>query len=87
MGAVMEVFHMYVVFITHRGDMSMAFYVVRICAGPMIAFTGLGMAVSSTALKICAKEWRNPFRRDTGRGTSCCEAPPDRKSPAPAHRI
>ena len=63
MGAVMEVFHMYVVFITHRGDMSMAFYVVRICAGPMIAFTGLGMAASSTALKICAKEWRNPFRR------------------------
>lgn len=26
MGAVMEVFHMYVVFITHRGDMKMAFY-------------------------------------------------------------
>ena len=36
MGAVMEVFHMYVVFITHRDDMSMAFYVVRMCAPPMI---------------------------------------------------
>ncbi len=63
MGAVTEVFHMYVVFITHRGDMSMAFYVVRTCAPPMIAFTGLGMAASSTALRIYAGEWKNPFRR------------------------
>ena len=63
MGAVMEVFHMYVVFITHRGDMSMAFYVVRTCAPPMIAFTGLGMAASSTALRIYAGEWKNPFRK------------------------
>ena len=63
MGAVMEVFHMYVVFITHRNDMSMAFYVVRTCAPPMIVFTGLGLAASSTALRICAGEWRNPFRR------------------------
>lgn len=63
MGAVMEVFHMYVVFITHRDDMSMAFYVVRTCAPPMIAFTGLGMAASSTALRIWAGEWKNPFRR------------------------
>ena len=63
MGAVMEVFHMYVVFITHREDMSMALYVVKICAPPMIVFTGLGMAASSTALKIGAGEWRNPLRR------------------------
>ena len=63
MGAVMEVFHMYVVFITHRSDMNMAFYVVMTCAPPMITFTGLGMAASSTVLKICAGEWRNPFRR------------------------
>ena len=63
MGAVMEVFHMYVVFITHRDDMSMAFYVVKTCSPPMIAFTGLGMAVSSTALRICAGEWKNPFRK------------------------
>ena len=63
MGAVMEVFHMYVVFITHRNDMAMAFYVVKTCAPPMIAFTGLGMAASSTALRIYAGEWKNPFRR------------------------
>ena len=63
MGAVVEVFHMYVVFITHRNDMSMAFYVVRTCSPAMIAFTGLGMAASSTLLQILAGEWRNPFRR------------------------
>ena len=63
MGAVMEVFHMYVVFITHRNDMSMAFYVVRTCAPPMIAFTGMGMAASSIVLQVRAGEWKNPFRR------------------------
>ena len=63
MGAVMEVFHMYVVFITHRSDMSMAFHVVRTCAPPMIIFTGLGMAISSIALKVLSGEWQNPFRK------------------------
>ena len=63
MGAVMEVFHMYVVFITHRNDMSMAFYVVKTCSPPMIIFTGLGMVASAVALKISAGEWKNPFRK------------------------
>ncbi len=63
MGAVMEVFHMYVVFITHRDDMSMAFYVVKTCSPPMIIFTGLGMVATALALKISAGEWRNPFRK------------------------
>ena len=49
-GAVMEVFHMYVVFITHRNDMKMAFYVVDTCSIPMIIFTGIGLAVSSVVL-------------------------------------
>ena len=62
MGAVMEVFHMYVVFITHRNDMNMAFYVVKTCAPPMIIFTGLGLALSSVSLKIYSKEWQNPLR-------------------------
>ena len=62
LGAVMEVFHMYVVLITHRDDMEMALYVVKICAGPMIIFTGLGMAAASTALRILTKEWQNPLR-------------------------
>ncbi len=63
MGAVMEVFHMYVVFVTHRENMDMALYVVKICSGPMIIFTGLGLAVSSTLLKALSGENVNPFRR------------------------
>lgn len=52
MGAVTEVFHMYVVFITHRNDMKMAFHVVRSCAIPMITFSGIAMVVSSILLYI-----------------------------------
>ena len=63
MGAVMEVFHMYVVFITHRNDMNMAFYVVKTCSPPMIIFTGLGMVATSIVLKVYADEWKNPFRK------------------------
>jgi len=62
----MEVFHMYVVFITHRDDMAMAFYVVKTCAPPMIIFTGAGIAASSIALRVQAGEWKNPFRRMQG---------------------
>lgn len=65
MGAVMEVFHMYVVLITHRDNMEMAYQVVRICSAPMIIFTGLGLAISSAALQILAGEWKNPFRKVT----------------------
>ena len=63
MGAVMEVFHMYVVLITHRDNMEMAYHVVRVCSGPMIVFTGLGLAVSSVALQVLAGEWKNPFKK------------------------
>ena len=63
MGAVMEVFHMYVVFITHRDDLRMAFYVVKVCAPPMIIFTGIGLALCSNVLKVYAGEWKNPFKR------------------------
>ena len=63
MGAVMEVFHMYVVFITHRDDMSMAFYMVKTCSPAMIAFAGIGLAASSVVLQIFAGEWENPFHR------------------------
>jgi len=62
LGAVMEVFHMYVVLITHREDMTMAIYVVKVCSGPMIVFTGIGMAINSVALQILTREWRNPLR-------------------------
>lgn len=46
-GAVMEVFHMYMVFFTHQDDMYMAFYVVRNCAIPMIIFSAIGLALFS----------------------------------------
>ena len=62
LGAVMEVFHMYVVLITHREDMAMAIYVVSVCAVPMILFTGIGMAGGSAVLQMLAGEWKNPFR-------------------------
>ena len=63
MGAVMEVFHMYVVLVTHRNDMNMAYYVVRICAIPMIIFCGLGLAACAVVLLISDGEWRNPFKK------------------------
>ena len=63
MGAVMEVFHMYVVLITHRDNMEMAHHVVQICSGPMIVFTGLGLALSSIALQVLSGEWKNPFKK------------------------
>ncbi len=63
MGAVMEVFHMYVILITHQDDMNMAFFVVYTCSGPMITFNAVGLAASSVVLKICSGEWKNPFKR------------------------
>ena len=59
-GSTMEVFHMYVVFITHRADMDMAYYVVKTCAPPMIIFTGIGLAIISILIRIDADEWINP---------------------------
>ena len=61
MGSVIEVFHMYVVFLTHRNDMEMAFYVVKICAPPMILFSGAGLAAISMLIKIRSGQWSNPF--------------------------
>ena len=66
MGSVMEVFHMYAVFITHRDDMSMAYYVVQICAPPMILFTGIGLAVSSWLLLYMSGQRKIVFKRLKG---------------------
>ncbi|MBR1443036.1 MAG: hypothetical protein IJ583_05825, partial [Firmicutes bacterium] len=63
MGAVMEVFHMYVVFITHRNDMTRAFYVVDTCSIPMIVFTGIGMAASAAVLLLLAGEVKFGLRK------------------------
>ena len=61
MGAVIEVFHMYVVFLTHRNDMMMAFTVVRICSVPMILFSGLGLMFCSVAIKKSMGELHSPW--------------------------
>ena len=62
MGSTMEVFHMYVVFVTHRNDMDMAYLVVKTCAGPMIIFTGIGLGLISILIRIDSGEWKKPVR-------------------------
>ena len=61
MGSVIEVFHMYVVFLTHRSDMKMAFTVVRTCSVPMLFFSGLGLMLCSVAIKKSLGELHSPF--------------------------
>ena len=55
-GAVMEVFHMYAIFITNREHMMMAYYVVRSCAAPMILFNGLGVLACALFIKYLSGE-------------------------------
>lgn len=62
-GAVMEVFHMYAVLITHIDDMRMAYYVVDICSFPMIIFTAVGLSFTSIVIITVAGEWENPFKK------------------------
>ncbi len=62
-GAVMEVFHMYAVIITHRDDMRMAFKVVNICSIPMIVFTAIGLAATSIVFSLYIGGFRNPFKK------------------------
>lgn len=57
-GAVMEVFHMYVVLITHRDDLTMAFYVVDACSIPMIAFSAIGLAGAAVAIISLTDDWK-----------------------------
>ncbi len=57
-GCVTEVFHMFAVFLTHRDDINNAFKVVKICAVPMIVFTGLGMLISSLLISARSGDLR-----------------------------
>lgn len=61
MGAVVEVFHMYMVFLTHRRDITTALMVVKNNSIPMIFFTAFGLFLTSLFLQILAREWVNPF--------------------------
>lgn len=46
-GAIMEVFHMLMVLLTHIDDINTAFDVVKICANPMIMFTAFGLMIAT----------------------------------------
>ena len=69
LGAVMEVFHMYMVFLTHRADIRSAYYVVRTCAIPMIIFTGLGLAVCCLVIRLHTKGAKEVFRIESEKET------------------
>lgn len=62
LGSVIEVFHMYVLFITHRDDVFKAFYIVRVCSLPMILFSGAGLALIAFVIKVYEGEWNNPIK-------------------------
>ena len=66
MGAVMEVFHMYIIFITHRDDMRMAFKVVSTCSAPMIFFTGLSLYLMALLIQILSGEFTKSVRKLSG---------------------
>ena len=61
-GAVMEVFHMYMIFITHPEDIEMAFRVVKAVSLPMIVFSAIGLeAIAAVDVRMNG-EWINPFK-------------------------
>ena len=63
LGAVMEVFHMYMVMLTHRNNINAAFFVVNVCALPMIIFTALGMFFISVVLIAFAGKLTHALRK------------------------
>lgn len=63
MGAVMEVFHMYAVFITHRDDMRMAFYVVKNCSVPMVLFSGAALVLITLFIRAIEGKKLFVFRK------------------------
>ena len=56
LGAVTEVFHMYAVIFTNRGNINMAYYIVRSVALPMILFTAFGLALCSGVIMKISRE-------------------------------
>ncbi len=52
LGAMMEAFHMYVVLITHRNEMTIANFVVHTSSVPMITFTSIGLALCSIVIAL-----------------------------------
>ena len=50
LGAEMEVFHMYIVFLTHRDELAEAYDIVKGIAFTMILFTGMGLLLCSAVI-------------------------------------
>ena len=61
-GATMEVFHMYAVLITHRSDITSAYYVVDVCSNPMIFFTAIGMALTVLLIELYENRIKFPLK-------------------------
>ncbi|XME03584.1 SpoIIE family protein phosphatase [Lachnospiraceae bacterium C1.1] len=62
-GAVMEVFHMYEIFLTHRRDMLNALSAIKNNSAPMIFFTAFGLMAEIMILRFYAGEWTTPFKK------------------------
>ena len=56
LGAVTEVFHMYAVIFTNQSNISVAYYIVRSVALPMILFTAFGLAFCSGVIMRLSHE-------------------------------
>ncbi|MBR1407940.1 MAG: SpoIIE family protein phosphatase [Clostridia bacterium] len=69
-GAMMEIFHMHSIMVTHRNDIRMAFFVVKNCSVPMILFTAFGLAACSVCMQLITHEWQNPLRAGHREGVS-----------------
>ena len=55
-GAVTEVLHMLVLFLTHTDDTAKAFGVVKVCAAPMMAACGVSVMLALIVVAILARE-------------------------------
>ena len=62
-GIVQEVFHMYMILVTHRTDIWGAYEVIRVCSFPMIFFTGFGLALCSASVHYQTHRFHNPLKR------------------------
>lgn len=60
-GAMIETFQMYTVFITHPENINKAFYAVRSGAVPMLLFCGMGLAFTTTLIRSLDGSFSNPF--------------------------
>lgn len=60
-GAIIEVFHMLMVFVTHATDIINAFPVVQACTGPMVGITAISLGI--TILTIDVIEHKTLFQK------------------------